>query len=195
MKTPFEELMDKSKSIHLKKRADYTTNPDVNPHENFERANEIISWFPPEYSSYASHIGTKLARLGSLLSTGKEPNNESLEDTFLDLVTYCGLIYDFYKRKHMPVPQTGTAMPPVIGIAVDHLGNPIHNIYETAQEREYAASRLQVPKNVETPCIHPYVNLNRHCGYCGKTISWPYIHAFYRLDEERDTYILHTKDK
>ena len=98
--SPFEQLLERSKAIHFKKREDYTTNPTANPHENFERANEIISWFPPEYKSFASHIGTKLARLGSLLSTNKTPNNESLDDTFLDLVTYCGLMFDFHYRKH-----------------------------------------------------------------------------------------------
>lgn len=103
--SPFEQLLERSKAIHLKKREDYTTNPTANPHENFERANEIISWFPSEYKSFASHIGTKLARLSSLLSTNKAPNNESLDDTFLDLVTYCGLMYDFYKTDKGKLPN------------------------------------------------------------------------------------------
>lgn len=97
MNSPFVDLLEKSKAIHIKKAQDYTTNPDSNPYENFTRANEIINWFPPEYKSFASHIGTKLARLGSLLQDGRKPNNESLDDSFLDLVTYCGLMYGFYK--------------------------------------------------------------------------------------------------
>lgn len=105
--SPFEELLEKSKAIHLKKREDYTSNPTANPHENFERANEIISWFPVEYKSYAGHIGTKLARLSSLLSSRKTPNNESLDDSFLDLVTYCALMYDQYRRlRDEPKPGT-----------------------------------------------------------------------------------------
>jgi len=193
--TPFEELLEKSKKIHLSKRADYTTNPDANPHENFERANELISWFPPEYKSYAAHIGTKLTRLGSLLSSNREPNNESLEDTYLDLVTYCGLMYDFYKRKHMPKTQTGSFVTGNQGQPITFGGDlvikdiPREVWMGTAQEREYAASRLQVPKNVETPCHHDYINLNRHCAYCGDTISWLVLDGNYRLDRQRDCYI------
>lgn len=108
--SPFEELLERSKAIHLKKREDYTSNPIANPHENFERANEIISWFPVEYKSYASYIGTKLARLSSLLSSGKVPNNESIDDSFLDLVTYCALMYDAYKRSFGPAPNVMAAL-------------------------------------------------------------------------------------
>lgn len=39
-----------------------------------------------------SLIATKVARLGQLLN-GKEPNNESIEDSILDLANYSVLLY------------------------------------------------------------------------------------------------------
>lgn len=94
----FLRLLDRAKEIHQKKSQDYTTDPTANPHENFDRANIIISWFPPEYKSYAGLVGQKLARLGALLSSGRAPENESIEDTFLDSLAYQGLFYDKWKR-------------------------------------------------------------------------------------------------
>ena len=97
MNKHFLDILEKSRAIHDKKAADYTTNPTANPHENFTRASEIASWFPKEYGSHSALIGTKLSRLAALLSSGRIPNNESLDDTFLDLLTYVGLMYSFYK--------------------------------------------------------------------------------------------------
>ncbi len=95
----FEDILKRSLEIHETKRKDYTTNPDTDPYENFKRSNEIGSWFPNFHKSFAILIGTKLARLASLLSTGRKPSNESLDDTFLDLVTYCALWYEYWKSK------------------------------------------------------------------------------------------------
>lgn len=87
-----EQIFDKCLKITMSKREDYTSNPKADAHENFKRSAEIASWFNNEQDkSYAVLIGTKLARLGSLLSSGKEPNNESIEDSFEDLINYCGL--------------------------------------------------------------------------------------------------------
>ena len=73
----------------MSKRHDYTSSNDT--HENFKRSAEISSWFKNEQDkSYAVLIGTKLARLGSLLGS-LLPNNESIEDTFIDLINYCAL--------------------------------------------------------------------------------------------------------
>lgn len=99
----FLEILERSKEIHLKKSQDYTTNTEENPHENFERATLIASWFPDEYKSFAVLIGTKLARLASLLTKEKQlgytPNNESTDDSFLDCLTYVGLFFSFWKSK------------------------------------------------------------------------------------------------
>lgn len=88
MSTP-EELMGKGKALLVSKRADYTTN---SRYENFERQAELISWFTePRDQAFVAVIAIKLARLGSLLGRNKIPNNESIEDTFVDLINYCSL--------------------------------------------------------------------------------------------------------
>lgn len=96
-----EEILNRSLAIHLKKREDYASDPTANPFENFDRSNLVADWFPTAYKSFAVLIGTKIARLGALLITGKTPNNESIDDTFLDLVTYCALFYAYWKDKQI----------------------------------------------------------------------------------------------
>lgn len=92
----FIEILEASKAIHLKKNQDYAN--DNNPFANFERSAELISWFNNSTDkAFISLIGTKLARIAEL-SDGRTPNNESLDDSFLDLVTYCGLWAAYSKR-------------------------------------------------------------------------------------------------
>ena len=86
------EIFNRCKIINESKQQDYTTNPNVDSHENFKRSAIIASWFESNLDKpYVVLIGTKLARLGALLSSNKNPNNESIEDTFLDLINYCAL--------------------------------------------------------------------------------------------------------
>jgi hypothetical protein len=86
-----QEIFKKALKTTMSKRQDYTTNHNVDNHENFKRSAELSSWFKDEQDkTYAVLVGTKLARLGSLLGH-KEPNNESIDDTFIDLVNYCAL--------------------------------------------------------------------------------------------------------
>jgi hypothetical protein len=73
----------------MSKRHDYSSDHDN--HENFKRSAELASWFASDKDKpYTVLIGTKLARLATLLDH-KEPNNESIDDTFLDLINYCAL--------------------------------------------------------------------------------------------------------
>lgn len=86
------EIFKKCEALTMSKRQDYTTNPLADNHENFRRSGEIASWFTnPDDKPYAILVGTKLARLASLRSSGRTPNNESIEDSFLDLINYCAL--------------------------------------------------------------------------------------------------------
>ncbi len=92
----FLELLKQSEKIHRKKNADYAANDS--PYENFERANLIASWFnKPEDKAFAVLLGVKLARLATLLNSDREPNNESIEDSFLDHFTYSGLWASYRK--------------------------------------------------------------------------------------------------
>ena len=80
-----EEIFEKCQKITKGKRQDYTIGPDRN--ENFHRSAIIISWFAKDRDKpYAALIGTKMARLGSLLSREAKPNYESIEDNWFEYV-------------------------------------------------------------------------------------------------------------
>lgn len=82
--------MDSIKELHEKKNHDYASDND--PYSNFEYAASLLVGFTdPVDQVFVAIIGIKLARLGQLLGQGKEPNNESVEDTMRDLTTYCGI--------------------------------------------------------------------------------------------------------
>jgi hypothetical protein len=84
-----EEIFKKCTDLTMSKRHDYTSS--IDNHENFKRSAEIASWFKnSDDKPYVVLIGTKLARLASLLDA-KQPKNESIEDSFLDLINYCAL--------------------------------------------------------------------------------------------------------
>ena len=104
--------LERIKTIHEKKNTDYAA--QTNPFENFERSAELMSWFNNHTDkAFVSLIGTKLARLATLLNkeyenkqlastmTGGEfqPNNEPIDDSFLDLMTYCILWGSNYSRR------------------------------------------------------------------------------------------------
>lgn len=96
MKNPqLMELLDQIKAIHEKKSKDYSA---VGLYENFERSAQLAEWFDdPIDKSFVVLIGTKLARLATLLNSGSGPQNESVHDSFLDLTTYCAL-WSSYRR-------------------------------------------------------------------------------------------------
>lgn len=85
------ETFDKLKELHIKKNQDYTgESPD--PFFNFNVSTDIHSLFKNEQDkTYATMIGIKLGRISALLNSGKEPNNESLLDSFDDLIVYTAL--------------------------------------------------------------------------------------------------------
>lgn len=90
-----EQIFKKCLDLTMRKRQDYTTNPEFDAHENFKRSAEIASWFNKDIDKpYVVLIGTKLARLGSLLSSDRKPSNETIEDSFEDLINYCALWYE-----------------------------------------------------------------------------------------------------
>lgn len=93
----FIQLLQRMKEIHEKKNADYS---NIRFFENFERSAELASWFNNSIDkSFVTLIGTKLARLATLLNKEGAPNNESIDDSFLDLTVYCGL-WASYRKEH-----------------------------------------------------------------------------------------------
>lgn len=92
------DLFDKCKDILVSKGHDYSTEKDN--HSNFKYSGFIAEAFPVEYKSYAVLIGTKLARISTLLQK-KEAKNESIEDSFIDLINYVALMYERYRLEEL----------------------------------------------------------------------------------------------
>lgn len=83
----FNNFVDTQKGILFKKSKDYATDVDVL--SNFKLAGSICQLTPEQ--NCLSLIATKVARLGVLLQ-GKIPNNESIQDSVLDLANYAVLL-------------------------------------------------------------------------------------------------------
>jgi len=88
--TPEQILLNGAKLMKAKQK-DYVDGPN-NTHQNFERSEQVLAWFTNDIDKvYVTLITTKLARLAVLLSSSDTPKNESIQDSFVDLVNYCAL--------------------------------------------------------------------------------------------------------
>jgi len=83
----FEELTTQMKNILFKKGNDYANQDRLS---NFKLAGSICGLKAEQ--NCLSLIATKVARLGVLLGSNKEPNNESIQDSILDLANYSILL-------------------------------------------------------------------------------------------------------
>lgn len=76
--------------IHKSKSEDYVGTSDT--FANFTDAAYLVNQFTdPIDQVFATLIGIKISRLGSLSREGKAPNNESMQDTRIDLANYAAL--------------------------------------------------------------------------------------------------------
>lgn len=84
----FNKLLDRMQQIHDKKNKDYAE--DNNPYSNFEfsAGGSKVNL----YQVYFVLITTKMARLHELLGKQKVAQNESVDDTLLDLAVYSALL-------------------------------------------------------------------------------------------------------
>ncbi len=82
----FELIIDEVKQTMFRKGNDYANEDRLS---NFKLAGSIIGLSAQQ--NCLSLIATKVARLGVLLQ-GSEPNNESIEDSMLDLTCYSILL-------------------------------------------------------------------------------------------------------
>lgn len=91
--------------LHEKKNNDYAG--DKGPFFNFDFAKYFSSLFTNARDKvYAVVIGVKLARLVVLLNRGGKANNESVEDTFDDAITYMAIWKaDYVRSKNEPDEQ------------------------------------------------------------------------------------------
>lgn len=82
----FVEMLERMEEIHLKKNADYS---NENKFFNFDFTKFVLQQFKNDRDKvYVWPIACKLARLSVLLSSDKEPNNESIEDSLIDIANY-----------------------------------------------------------------------------------------------------------
>lgn len=86
----FRRLLQQMDKIHERKGKDYARKDNV--YSNFEIAGTLGRLFTdPQDVAFATLIGVKIARLAELKGKGKQPHNESVADTHLDMATYAGL--------------------------------------------------------------------------------------------------------
>lgn len=157
-----EEILDRGRALLKSKGDDYTENRDKDQYQNFDRSNLIASWFKNDVDkSFAVLIGTKLARLASLLSSDKVPNNESILDTFIDGANYFALWGgkrfvndnkdrdDSYTRKGSGIKDQDNPMNPE-----DYTQGPIQSMGDFGQ-----------------PANDPH-NRNTNCYFCSGAIGF-----------------------
>lgn len=95
----FLETLEKMKEIHNSKSQDYA-DPN-NPLSNFDVSEYGLHLFKLDRDkTFAWPIFTKLARLSTLLNSGNAPNNESIEDSFVDIANYVILWKVDYERRN-----------------------------------------------------------------------------------------------
>lgn len=101
--TQFEIIVELMKNVLLKKGDDYANDDRLS---NFKLAGQICGFTPEQ--NCLSLIATKVARLGVLLGSDKEPNNESVHDSVLDLANYSILLLMILNEKHEQNKRTRT---------------------------------------------------------------------------------------
>lgn len=97
----YETIDSKIIDITSTKAHDYASNIDVL--SNFKNVSAaakslgIDTGDPTQYALFM--VVLKIARLTNLLNSQKEPNNESIDDSFMDGINYMKLAYCCYKDK------------------------------------------------------------------------------------------------
>lgn len=88
------KVLERMLDMHIKKARDYASKD--NPFTNFEDVAHTTG--VPVDQVFRQFIAVKLARLKNLLKDGRNPQNESIEDSKLDLAVY-SLLYLSYSEK------------------------------------------------------------------------------------------------
>lgn len=87
-----EELFAEQKKVLSSKGNDYA---GADLLSNFRLAGMIVNQTSdhPDAINCLNLIGTKVARLGQLLNSGKHVHHESIQDSVVDLANYSALLY------------------------------------------------------------------------------------------------------
>lgn len=93
-----DELFKIQRDILDKKGYDYAGEDVLS---NFRLAGMIVNQGSshPDAVNCLNLIGTKVARLGQLLSSNKSAQNESIQDSIIDLCNYSALLYLILKME------------------------------------------------------------------------------------------------
>ncbi len=90
----FKSQLQRMAELHDKKNHDYAQ--VNNPYSNFEEA--AASAGVTVEQVFLTLIGVKLARLKELTTANKTPNNESIQDTRMDLAMYAALLASYFNE-------------------------------------------------------------------------------------------------
>jgi hypothetical protein len=87
-----DELFKEQRRVLTSKGNDYAGEDLLS---NFRLAGMIVNQTSdhPDAINCLNLIGTKVARLGQLLNSGKRAENESVQDSVVDLANYSALLY------------------------------------------------------------------------------------------------------
>jgi hypothetical protein len=86
-----DEIYTKAKTILESKGHDYSN--DGNRFANFEKVASVMNMTPEQ--AFVFYLSIKVTRLSELFGNNKKPNNESIEDTLIDLINYAILFYSY----------------------------------------------------------------------------------------------------
>jgi hypothetical protein len=100
-----ETICDKGRSLMRKKNADYAGNGGNEPFANFTRV-EAMGICSTE-QGFLVRMTDKMSRLSSFVESGKlAVENESFEDTIIDIVNYAVLMYSYLHDKKAQSAQS-----------------------------------------------------------------------------------------
>lgn len=80
-KTEFEQILDEMLELHHRKMGDYARPED--PYLNFRKNSGV--WGTLDYLEPLKRATEKMIRISELTQKNKEPNNESIDDSILDI--------------------------------------------------------------------------------------------------------------
>lgn len=152
----FIESLETMREVHLKKNRDYATADS--PFSNFDFAEFIIKHFSNERDKvFVTFIATKLARLATLLSSDRVPDNEPVNDSFIDIANYVLLwkakVKEEQERTKIDLVREliEAHLPPFVMNEVTQFKCQIHDITNCAtcvsENKEFYAIQGMTPRN------------------------------------------------
>jgi hypothetical protein len=96
---PFDHQLIKMRALHRKKRSDYANEDNI--YKNFDEVSRNVPI--DDYDAFMdcfTMILRKIKRISNLINEGttKQPQNESFEDSLIDLANYCVLLCGIRRR-------------------------------------------------------------------------------------------------